>query len=838
MGTDFYGRSELLSKVQKALQTSNVVLLQGQRRIGKTSFLKQLSVFLKSAEGMQAFQAPLVPVIFDIQRYVQDTLPQFQWHLAEAIARELQLTAPSLPEWEANHALFQDVWLPQVYEKLGDRDLAILVDEFDNLEGQSAPQAMQTLIPFLGQLVSSETRLKWVLTLGRQTGKLPIQYDPIESAGQSIRLGFLSHKETRELIETPATNLLTYQPEAIDRIYQLTNGQPHLTQALGSEVFQRVAVDQERELVEAADVDEIVPHVLETYSNAISSIVKVPPLEERVLAAVAQLASEHQLIDRQKIANLLVRSNIQLSIDELTNTLESLLTWDLLQRNSQHLRISVKIIELWIAENILVEPNREESEDIRRLQARYRYEFAEKARQAGGYDIAIKDYEEALSLMPNYPEALQGLAEAYRLAGKLADRVKTLRKLRQYDSRIQNSLEEALSIYVQQTEQEENFSLAIELYREQIELRSSDQAFQGLARCLVKEFDSYEKVLEKAPKDIRVLQAILEQYEHGNDWKAKIATLEKLYENDQFFLAALTQALEDSSLIAEERGDFDLAIQNYKRLCEIQDSEVYQKKLVIDLMRRLTKILEKELRDCNSTNRTSLFISQSERLIEEIEVEEKAIWKELEFIIGIPENELNRFQETLHSLKRITQNIKNNILENQIQQITEERQKALEELGKLRKSRREEQQKSKTELDELHEKSLKEQQKLKEELNELRKRIKLEYTVDKLNINDKSLKVEALEDLEVQKLIDSFVSRQSTLITSSTFFFRSFVPFVIAAFIGGTINIFDNPIIEFTLFFSFFIAGFSFLCMGIFTFLFLSSRKTLKVKLAPYIKTD
>lgn len=520
MGTDFYGRSELLSKVQKALQTSNVVLLQGQRRIGKTSFLKQLSVFLKSAEGMQAFQAPLVPVIFDIQRYVQDTLPQFQWHLAEAIARELQLTAPSLPEWEANHALFQDVWLPQVYEKLGDQDLVILVDEFDNLEGQAASQAMQTLIPFLGQLVSSETRLKWVLTLGRQTGKLPIQYDPIVSVAISFRISFLSPEETRKLIELPSNQLLKYQPEAIERIYQLTSGQPHLTQALGSEIFQQVVLEEEREIVEISDVDSVVSRTLETYNGAISSIIKVPPIEERVLVAVAQLTNNNRSTNRDEIIKLLLERDIQLEIDELTRALNSLLSWDLFKGTLQEIRVYVELVRIWISKNLSLEVSRETKLDIKAALAQSRFEFAEKARHEGQFDLAIKDYEEALHYVPNHIGALKGLAEANRLIGNIAGRRDVLETLHLYEPGALNDLVESLIRLAREAEKSGDFDSAITQYRRLITLQSREQwkvkLYELMSKELIRQMQEAEILLGYKTENLRSSSDDEERSHFGN----------------------------------------------------------------------------------------------------------------------------------------------------------------------------------------------------------------------------------------------------------------------------------------------------------------------------------
>jgi len=503
-GTDFYGRTELLSKVCQALIRSNVVLLQGQRRIGKTSFLQRLPNFLSNQAGQArlilpmvpvAFEIqeylqvpPLLPIIFDIQRYVQDTLPHFQQHLANTIAKEIQLPVPSLSEWESNPILFRDVWLPQVFERLGKKGLVIIVDEFDNLGEQTANRANEELVPFLGQLVAGEQRLKWIFTVGRHIGRLPIQYDPIVSPAVQFRLSFLSKQEAEKLIINPASELLTYEPNAIERIYQLTSGHPHLTQALCSEVFERVVFEEERDIATVEDVETVIPHVLKAYEGAIASIVRVPALEERVLAAVAQLTSEDKAACREEIIELLLANRIRLERDELTGTLKSLLEWALLVGDVHSVRITIELVRIWITKNVSLEPSREEELDIQYILAQSRYEFAQKACQAGKYNLAIKDYQEALEYIPNYCEALRGLTEAYRLSGDLAGRADTLQKLYLHKRNVMPELVEALVDYAQQSEKEGEFSIAAEQYEKLLKLQNREVWQQKLEKSLMIEW--------------------------------------------------------------------------------------------------------------------------------------------------------------------------------------------------------------------------------------------------------------------------------------------------------------------------------------------------------------
>jgi hypothetical protein len=377
MEGSFYGRDKLLFQVSRSLRSTNVVLLQGQRRIGKTSFLKQLVNFL-SQEQAEVFNLPLrVPIFFDIQRYVQDTLSQFQLHLAGTIAcavntfNSTPISIPTLVEWEADSALFQDRWLPQIYENLGNQELVILVDEFDNFDEQISPHAMQTLVPFIRGLVSGESRLKWVFTLGRLSGKVSLEYDPIVRTGEEFKLSFFTPEEARQLIVEPAKNLF-YKPEAVERIYQLTNGQPHLTQALCSKIFEHL-LDEEQYTVTAEAVDTVIPQTLEAYGNAIASIVSVPPVEERVLAAVAQLSNSKKATNRNQVIDLLIDNGVRVNRDDLLNAIESLLKWELLKGNAEKLQIRVELIQHWLVQNRLVEPSRQENLNIQYALAQSRF---------------------------------------------------------------------------------------------------------------------------------------------------------------------------------------------------------------------------------------------------------------------------------------------------------------------------------------------------------------------------------------------------------------------------------------------------------------------------------
>jgi hypothetical protein len=502
MDENFYGRDILLRQVERSLRRTNVVLLQGQRRIGKTSVLRQLVHSLSQEQLETSNLVTQIPVFFDIQRYVQDTLPQFQFHLAGAITRKLEhlknesLSIPILEELEKDPTLFQDKWLPPIHEQLENKELVILVDEFDNFDEQIAPHAMQCLVPFLGQLVSGENWLKWVFTLGRLSGKVSLEYDPIMRSGEEFRLTFLSYDEAYKLIVEPAKHILIYSSETIKYIYQLTNGQPHLIQAICSQIFEYL-LDEDQKIVMVESVDAVISQTLKSYGSAISSIVSVPPIEEKVLIAIAQLSNSETSITRNQIRDVLIQNDVRLSIDDLQNAIESLLKWELLKGSSETLQITIKLVEYWLRQNKLIELSQQENLNIQYALSKSRSDFARQALVAGHYEWAIKDYREALEYIPNDMASLKGLAEAYRLNNDVINRIEILKKLHFYDRNNLNELIEGLSQYAEKCEQKKDFSNAIDQYNFLIRLQSNKDWYRKKLYALMNKFEEQIKNLEK-----------------------------------------------------------------------------------------------------------------------------------------------------------------------------------------------------------------------------------------------------------------------------------------------------------------------------------------------------
>ncbi len=462
---NFYGRTHLLKKVLRSLPVSNVVILQGQRRIGKSSLLQKLDHFLPS-QTLGRGEVPLTTVNLDIQRYVQHTPLQFQKQLAQSIASTLKLELETVEQWQQENGFFRERFLPELYHHLGNRQLVILVDEFDNLGEQEENKGEN--IAFFRELVKGELQLKWVFAVGRPIRKLPRGYDEIFNQGGRINISFFSREDTEEVICTPESHILTYEPEAITKIWELTHGQPYLTQALCFHVFERVVHDKEGNVAGVGDVEAVVPETLAAHEGAIASIVRVPPIEERVLAAVAHLTSEGTRISRYEVRDyLLSKNDRRVERDEYNEAFDKLLQWELFVGDREGAWVSVKLLRVWLTQNVSLELNQGEELDFEYALADQSCEVAEKAMEYGKYDIAIKNSEKALKYIPNHSLAFLGL-------------IKTREKMAQEYTR------------------NEQFALAAEQYERIFKLDNNNPQWEEhLSDNLKMEYQKYLVVIEK-----------------------------------------------------------------------------------------------------------------------------------------------------------------------------------------------------------------------------------------------------------------------------------------------------------------------------------------------------
>jgi ABC-type branched-subunit amino acid transport system substrate-binding protein len=281
----FFGRESIFRFVEYHLkQGEKVILLDGQRRIGKSSVLRNIPKFVASDE--------FVFVPFDLQDYSQEPLSSILVSLAQEIIAHLKLNAdkirlPSIADLEAEPYIFSGKFLPQVYEALGERNLVLLLDEFDILGIDYSVSVVEDFFPYLQSILEVDRKLFTILFLGRQSPDLPNLLSLFKDAPYQ-EIGLLDEVSTKRLITNPAQGILEYEPEAIKAILELSGGHPYFTQVICFAIFGR-ARDLDNWTVTRADVESIVDKAIESAEAGLAWFwdgLSIP--EKVVFSAVAE----------------------------------------------------------------------------------------------------------------------------------------------------------------------------------------------------------------------------------------------------------------------------------------------------------------------------------------------------------------------------------------------------------------------------------------------------------------------------------------------------------------------------------------------------------------------
>jgi type I restriction enzyme M protein len=259
----FFGREELIGQISRQIAThGNVVLLEGNRRSGKTSILKHLEgrtaipgwlavyASLQGAEGSaQAVGVPTAEVFREIARSIATSLIRLGVEVPLPNGQLIAAGKPALGvaracrEGISDNAPFADFRdylerILSVLEPLG-LGLVLMLDEFDKLQegidnGVTSPQVPEN-IRFL---IQTYPRFSAVLTGSRRLKRLREEYwHALYGLGTSISVTALDSESARNVVTRPVRDKLTFSQEAVERVINITARQPYLMQCLCNRIF-------------------------------------------------------------------------------------------------------------------------------------------------------------------------------------------------------------------------------------------------------------------------------------------------------------------------------------------------------------------------------------------------------------------------------------------------------------------------------------------------------------------------------------------------------------------------------------------------------------------------
>lgn len=501
-GPAFVGRGDVFDEVLSILRHSqnNTILLYGQRRIGKTSVLKELNARLLKEKEHICF-----PVFFDLQDKAQLPLETLLQELAHRINIALQRRIkPDLgPDPKTT---FCEYWLPEVLNQLSseNKSLVLLFDEFDVLDAPNAGQAAKEFFPYLRNLLSYEPKtLNFVFVIGRKIDDLTQLTQSLFKAATTKRVSLLDFPDTVKLVRLSQTNnSLRWQEEAIHQVWQLTCGHPYLTQCLCYRIWEtlyRSYQNGDLPTVTSEEVKSAIERTLEDSHSGLEWLWSgLPPAEQVVASALASVGTK--VITESQLDDLLMKSGVQQTIPPLQNAPRWLQEWDLIEKiekvDGGGYRFRVELLRRWI---VNYKPFTDEKSKLGRILpiADKLYQHGRELYQDNHLPEAVKQLEMAIQLNPNHLEANLLLATVWLVDGQTKKAYEYLEKLYSYQPEtVRPLLTNALLSLANTTDRREK---QMEFYQRVLQLDANHiEANRQLAEMLLakREFQPACQLLE------------------------------------------------------------------------------------------------------------------------------------------------------------------------------------------------------------------------------------------------------------------------------------------------------------------------------------------------------
>ncbi|MEH2365754.1 N-6 DNA methylase [Nostoc sp.] len=269
----FFGRNDVIEQIKRQLSTSkqaNVILIEGNRRTGKTSILKQLQkpeilpnwiLVDCSFQGAEGHHSKVGILTQDVYRLMARKIGWACHHAGVNVWLPGQSTSTSnrpfnvqfisgLKEaFSADHPFETlELYLQSVLVAIQPRRLLLMLDEFDKLQegidsGITSPQVPENI----RYLLHEYPNLSAIITGSRRLKRLREEYwSALFGIGQRIGISALPLEAARALVTAPVEGKLIYLPEARDRIVELCARQPFLIQTFCNIVFEYAARSGER----------------------------------------------------------------------------------------------------------------------------------------------------------------------------------------------------------------------------------------------------------------------------------------------------------------------------------------------------------------------------------------------------------------------------------------------------------------------------------------------------------------------------------------------------------------------------------------------------------------
>jgi ABC-type phosphate transport system substrate-binding protein/tetratricopeptide (TPR) repeat protein len=399
-GQEFFGREAFIQAIIDVLRYPNhtSVIVYGQRKMGKSSLLRQL---------VETMGAPFFPIYFNLEGKALEPLPQVLHQMAMAAVTRAGMAPPPVDDFQNNPDAFHKSFLPELHKALSYRQQpTFLLDEFnpiDTPENELPPDAAgRKLDSYLYTLLTTQSHTDFIFAAGRRMNELSSVERSGYRADLSQYLTVLNPDQTKKLINKVGAP--PYEADALPRILDVTRGHPYLVQLLCHTIYEQAA--DKSQPVSGAQVKAAVNALAVNKATDLPLIWDSIPLAEQVVLAAAaeQIPTPGAAVSQTVLDNAYMQANISPTSSGLRQASENLVNWQVFEQSAGGYTFFVDYFRRWVKQNRSLEQVRATAIA---LDPKINLLFieAQNAYNAGQLDTAIKKAEQVLALNPDHVRA-------------------------------------------------------------------------------------------------------------------------------------------------------------------------------------------------------------------------------------------------------------------------------------------------------------------------------------------------------------------------------------------------------------------------------------------------
>lgn len=337
----FVGRKDIVDKIIREIRTEPIIIVYGQRRVGKSSVLYRVENQLwKHEKGY-------IPVYFSLEGQLEQSTELLLAYLAETIAGICGLTQVNMPE-KISVDGFSTTWIQSAIHETtnkGNDGIVLLLDEFDAINDFVDTKNADAFYVCLRRVLETHHQIRVVAVTGRDPTTMIDSAKSMLKKSALIHIPLMSYREIEELIKLSKEKLL-WTVETIEYIWQLTRGHPLLTQSICSRIWKNYTISgllKNTAVVRLSDIQNTLKESTQEFGHIVDyAWSQLNPQEQFTICYFATRAESVALTDLLDHLDARMLSDL-FQNPGLKNILVGLENGDWIERVASRYRIKIPI---------------------------------------------------------------------------------------------------------------------------------------------------------------------------------------------------------------------------------------------------------------------------------------------------------------------------------------------------------------------------------------------------------------------------------------------------------------------------------------------------------------